>query len=930
MKFISVHRLIFLAMVWAVMSCGAYAEHAAAPTAYLNTISPMTLGAASAGIGVPFAAFYNSGALALRHKLQWTVFYDRSSAGKAVSGFMVSRRAFFRRSPFTWGAGAWYSYRSLVPHRLPAASSDELFLFLSLGKAFQRKNYVFAFGFSQKYWASHFAQFSADTFVSDFGGVFRCRPIVLFQNAKGAASFGAAVSNLGPQITWEGRNSEAETTVRLGASLAALFHERYGLKFSAEYQYSATCNKVWGQGIEFNMNDIAQLRLLRFFAPPSEQRWFIGLGVSLQGKKSSGKIFSRQDGALQIDATADFTQNRPGHGIFAFSYYHGGPDPFVLRKPVSGDTLGVDRTFHWRSAFDADWFDTVNYRVMADWDSAAVSEAVRALTKGVGAEKESSKLFVNQLCGEPQLTLSEMSPGILYWSAAALDNRGHVSLNIKGVNPEKIYIPNPKTLLQKAEFIPTPRLSNDNLQGNLCLTVENISDSEHAVRLMVTETDADARTEDSLNSKIRSETRQVLPPGQSVVELPWQTEACGRRRLTLAIEPLFGAPYTAKPMELEAHTVPKVRLYGDSVKTVRIKKKVAYVPLLRSVAFNRGSSELCEDYRTDKAVQPVISILAERLRDNPMAILHIEGMIDPDSGEEEISTAWQRARVVRDLLAEAGADTLQMRLSAQKQRKRNLSPNTKDLQWILQERRCVRFSATAEDAALLFAPLRTEIAEANEVKLELRADVRCPFKPAKLVVEWQAENGASGVYLLKADSLQQHLPIHWVLSPDKATKLAGLKLAYRLAVTDSLGRVFRSDFMPLYLQREETEVEQIFRVPFEFAKDVPDSLYETEMLRRAAFLMATRPFFNIELSGSACPIGDRTVNERLARKRAERMQKRLLEAVKNALPSSEEANIKKLLGQVEIAHTDGDITPSPAQRQLLRFAEIRFKSSAIF
>ncbi|MDZ7345689.1 MAG: hypothetical protein ONA69_02750, partial [candidate division KSB1 bacterium] len=550
--------------------------------------------------------------------------------------------------------------------------------------------------------------------------------------------------------------------------------------------------------------------------------------------------------------------------------------------------------------------------------------------KGADAETEERKLFVNRPCVEPHLTLSEMSPGILYWSATALDKRGHVSLNIKGVNPQTIYIPNPKALLQKAEFIPNPRLSDDMLQGNLFLAVENISDSEHAVRLTVKETEADPPKESSSNSEIRSEIRRVLPPGQSVVELPWRTEACGRRRLTWAIEPLFGNPYAAKPLVLEAHTVPQVRLYGDSVKTVRIKKKVVYVPILRSVAFNRGSSELCEDYRTDKAVQPVISILAERLRDNPTAVLHIEGMIDPDSGEEEISTAWQRARVVRDLLVEAGADTLQIRLSAQSRRKRNLPPSTKDLQWILQERRCVHFSASAEDAALLFAPLRTEIAEANEIKLELRADVRCPFKPAKLVVEWQAENGASGVYLLRIDSLQQNLPIHWVLSADKAAKLAGSKLAYRLAVTDSLGRVFRSDFLPLYLQREETEVEQIFRVPFEFAKDIPDSLYETEILRRAASLTANSSSFDIKLLGSACPIGDWTVNERLARKRAERLQKRLLEAIKNAIPSSDESNVKKLLCPVEIAQLDDTIPSSPAQRQLLRFAEIRFKSAASF
>jgi hypothetical protein len=119
---------------------------------------------------------------------------------------------------------------------------------------------------------------------------------------------------------------------------------------------------------------------------------------------------------------------------------------------------------------------------------------------------------------------------------------------------------------------------------------------------------------------------------------------------------------------------------------------------------------------------------------------------------------------------------------------------------------------------------------------------------------------------------------------------------YSLALTDTLGRLFRMLPDSIYLQEKRTiEKQQIFGAA-KFARVEPVYAFYWDRVMSVADEMVKNPSMKLRFEGHACAIGPDQVNDRLSLQRAVDFTAKFLERVKKTYPHSYE-DIRKRTAQ---------------------------------
>ena len=538
----------------------------------------------------------------------------------------------------------------------------------------------------------------------------------------------------------------------------------------------------------------------------------------------------------------------------------------------------------WQPAFDHDVFDRVAYRLLVDRDSAAVAHVVAAYDKNpeLFASLINGRMLFNVESERTFYPLADLSPGDYYWALIAADRFGQVRFAERDAHTiARFHVPSPPIEIKDIQFEHHPYITADDFQGVIRVMLANPSNRSSKPMTLRME-DGVETLDHSLESIVANDPELVLPDrgvqqqsvpaiaaGENlVVEFPWHTPLQGKHRLRFTVE-ADGAP--AARDERVFHTIPKGSMApDDTLLTVTVSKKIIDLPLINEITFDKGSAVLQDEYTDASSLQPVVTILAERLKNNPQLSVQLQGFIDPNSGETDLSLAQARAEAVRDALIARGAHPTQFVIGYGRLPKRFFAAGTQDLEWILNERRFVRITADNGAAAVLFAPIRQQEAEYRAGELFFSAKIRSVLPMTVVEV-----NSAAGNF-----SARQEMPVFergndvsafvWRAAPDDIPHWLDQSVSYTLALIDSLGRRFESAPRTVRVAAHQTVVEQVYSIPAQFAGADPSAEHYWKRLTQLAETLSGDSEMRVRFEGHACAIGHEAVNDALSQRRAQR------------------------------------------------------------
>jgi len=919
-----------------------------------------TAGTITGALDHTYSLFANPGAIGFLREWQWSASYTNWISDIYYASVLYGKRTRMPWSQYTrLVLGANYlgipEFDSSIK-LTPAVTGHDLLLTAGLGQPLEVLSQALSFGLTLKYYHSELYQYQADSWIFDFGLLYRTRPFKLFNPIQrfvdyGIFSAGLAITNLGKSVLYVVEGTPLPRTLRGGIALNLGNHNGFQFRVAADYRDVRDENGFVTLGAELSWQQIISLRTGYSFENNALEHFTFGGGFQIDDRILA-VLAPGKNNALRVDLAIN-QQND-----FFSSPYHGsithlpiGPETFTLLQPTFGTTISVDSVqLTWEMTRDPDLFDLIQYWLIVDSDSLRMVEIIQKAEqdqKNFFNLKELQKLLVLQQLNQNVFFLNDLPDGDYYWTVCAYDLDQHIrfgKFKSHQINQFRVISTHPE--IDDVQFEYYPWITDDDFQGTIKVDVANRT-SRHARNLTVSLYDSLVSSETGRQKSLLMQKKIVLiEAGKSeTIEFKWETSRSGRFMIQAELEkyfPRLQKTQVISRFQTKFYTIPKGTIASSDTNLVCKVLNITYeLPYVGVIYFDSSSTVVKPNFIQSWLIEPPLVTLANRLRTHPQLKISLQGFADPNSGETEVRLADARAFAVRDSLIRLGAAADQIDLqSGTILSRRNLPPDPLDAQRILQERRRVDITAAEADEEILFGPVQTKYNEELKQPTLFVTNIHSslPFIRGQIILKTDIYNDSLAI----CDSLQESQlqgQFKWSFAPGTDSFWHNQNADFWIMLTDSLNRTFKTPPARTFLESQTITRERMYFGIARFALAEPYySFYWQNLLEKIPVALSDE-MTRIKFLGYACAIGPEPVNLKLSEKRAELFRQKFLTNIKKNYPE-QYSEIKNRIDPLEaygetrpffFRSTQGDTlilgdNQTPLGRQLNRRVMVIFYS----
>lgn len=852
-------------------------------------------GAATAVFDDPNAVFANPAAASFFRQWEWSAGYTKWIADISNASFIYGRK-----TPMPWsrdtriGFGVLYQGISSFNNNssvMPEASASDVVASISIGQPLTFVSKNISFGGNLKYFNSNLAQYSAKSFVYDFGILAKTGSLSLGKSLNGVFSLGAAVTQNGRDLTFIELGTPLPRTARIGAAAYLGFQKGAKMMLTADYISIKDEDPYLALGGELLINRFLAVNAGCDFGSDLFQKLTFGAGIRLDDVSMPfGNAFPGKHNAVRLDfATLD------GSDFFSRTYrgtvthFASNPEPFRIVSPAVGDSIHNSQVvLRWQPSRELDLFDNVTYHVLVDRDSAAVADIISAYDENPELfwALLSNPMILNKETTETFTPMGISSGGDYYWTVAAIDQDKQVQFASDGAGMVSHFsVARSDLEIKDIQFEYSPYISMDDYQGKINVRIKNNGDKtlkNVAVRLQ----DDIERLDFNIEALAFAGNEAPLPPTplgdfyvpeiqpgeEKVIETEWRTPMLGRHRISAEIDPemhLNELDRLNNKIDKSFYTVPKgsFRAVNENP-IVAVSTVVVEKPLINQITFSANSSVVKREYLDQGSDLPVLSILANRLNENPSLAVSLQGFADPNSNEKSAALGEQRADAVRRALTDLGVGEAQIVVVAGRLLPKRIMPaDSADAAMLREERRYVEITATKEAETVLMRPIENRESRVGESEIHFSSDITSSISLTAGEALFATDNLQSRKKLERTD-VKIASDMVWQLPRQNAQNWLDQEISYSLSFQDSLGRSFQTQPETINVQGNDVTRRRILNIPLQFGKTEASSDMAWQHVLDTAKALMQDSTMHVRFQGHACSIGAEDVNVRLSKQRA--------------------------------------------------------------
>lgn len=855
-----------------------------------------------------YAIYANPGATGFLREWQWSASYNKWIADVYNASLIYGRRIRTHWSQNTHVA------LGMVYHGVPEfdssdratpnASADEFIASLSLGQPLTIISDHFSFGANFKYMKSNLDQYSASSLLFDAGLLARTPRFNLDKSIfdYGILTAGVAITQVGKDLIYENIGTPLPQAWRIGASFFAGKHLGLQLQLQADYHNIKDDGGLVGVGAEISWKK--RFSLCGGYNSKSDlmSQFSFGVSVRLDDITTSDRtILPGRNNAIQFDlATLD-------EGEFFSRTYHGSvkhfpisPENFRFSEPAIGDTIADEQVvLKWEQSSDPDLYDDIRYRLLMDRDSTII---IRLISFYDGNEIEkfdttmsATHFFANEELASDSFLVKNLSSGRYYWTVIASDIDGHFRFaHFKNNRIANFYIPFADIEIKNIEFKYSPWITQDDYHGELLVTTVNNGDlAAKNFTIAVFDSILEpyrfiSEKEKSVNHKqamLLEKQIEILNPGETkTIQLPWHTNLMGYHRISAIADSQHVVKEENKKnnvLNQTFHTIPKGTFEcEDTVTVINVSQVTLDIPIITEVCFDTNSTTVTSEYLNRTSYDPPLAVLAERLNANRDLTISLQGFIDSNYGETDITLADARALAVRQSLVNRGVNIEQVKIIPGKAlSKRPVPQDPQDSKWVFEERRFVKITSDQKGQSVLFQPVSHVDNEEIITPIPFHSNIRhaVPINQGWITCFADFEQDS-----MKISNLSNQIDLNqkdeWRFSnANDLNSWVNKIVGYYLTITDSLGRAFRTVDKATYLTKSIFQREHRIAFPLKFANTDPLYSFYWSRIFEQVKKFINEPTMRMQFCGHACAVGEEVYNNKLANDRAKIFHKDFLE-----------------------------------------------------
>lgn len=846
-----------------------------------------------------YAIYANPGATGFLREWQWSASYNKWIADVYNASLIYGRKIRTHWSKNTHIA------LGMVYHGVPEfdssdkatpnASANEFVASLSVGQPLSRISDRISLGANIKYLKSNLDQYNANAVLFDAGFLARTPRFNLGKSLfdYGIFSAGAAITQVGKDLTYERIGTPLPRSWRIGASFYAGKHQGSQLQLQADYHNIKDDGGIVGIGAEISWKK--QFSFYGGYNSKSDLMSQFSFGVSFRLDDittSDRTILPGRNNAIQFDlATLD-------EGEFFSRTYHGSvkhfpiaPESFQFSYPAIRDTIADEQVvLKWEQSRDPDLYDKIRYRLLVDRDSTKIARLISFYD-----EKEFNKIdsyfsanyfFINEMLASDSFRVNNLSSGRYYWTVIAVDINGHFSFaQIKKHRIANFYIPFADIEIKNIEFHYSPWITEDDYHGELSITIHNngdlgaknfkiaVYDSTFVPYRFISEKGK------NLNHKratILEKQFEILNPGETqTIQLAWHTNMMGAHQIYAIADAQDTVREENKKNNIlhqTFHTIPKGTFAcEDTVSVINISQVTLDIPIITEVCFDTNSTTVTSEYLNRTTYEPPLAVLAERLNAHPNLTISLQGFIDANSGETDITLADDRSLAVRECLVNRGVNMEQVKIiPGNALSTRRVPQNPQDSKWVFEERRFVKITSDEKGQSILFQPVTHVDNEDIVSPIPFNSNIRhaVPINRGMITCFTDAKHDS-----LKVSNLSNQTDLYqkdeWRFShTNDLNSWMNTSVRYYVNITDSLGRTFRTRNKAAFFTKAIFQREHRIAFPLKFANTDPLYSFYWARIFEQVKKFINNPNMKIKFCGHACAVGPDVVNKNLSNQRA--------------------------------------------------------------
>lgn len=880
-----------------------------------------------------YAVYANPGAAGFLREWQWSATYTKWFADIYSASLFYGHRV---RVPWSSQTrlGLSVAYQGMPEfdssrRAAAAAAASDLLVAASIGQPFHLWGKNLALGANVKYFRSELAQYDATAWVFDTGLLYRSPRFRFLNSGKGLFDYGiisagVAVTQLGRSQTFIAQGTPLPRTFRAGVAFNTGTHAGLQLQLSTDYKKIRDEKGAFSLGTELMWNQLLALRGGYDFNDRLLSHLAFGLSLRLDDVRSPiTSVIPGRNNALRLDLAAmENSQlfDRTYRG--SVTHHPIGPEDFQFMEPPFGALLESDSVrAAWEATKDPDLYDDVTYWLVVDQDSAKVANAIDRAKESTGAlfqNLESTPFFISQRLNGTDFPLRDLQGGAYFAAVLAYDQDRHwrFAKSDQG-NVQRFRVAFPDIEITGITFDYSPWITEDDYQGRLRVAVKN-SGQRLARNISVALYDsAAALTSDgAAESLVQTVIPQLAADAVDTVKVEWRTSQSGLHHLIARVDMENRVrEMNEKNNRRRAtfYTIPKGRFATDDTVAIFTLSRLAYeVPFVAEVYFDRNSSVVQPEYFHQRIPGPQLKILAQRLKAHRELKVSLQGFVDPNSGEREVTLADARAAAVRDSLIDLGVSSEQITLEPGEVLSVRRTPaNPDDARWVSEERRFVKITTGRGGEDKLFQLIAFDVTDSLPSPVVFGSTIKgaVPLKAGVASVEaGKSQEKINLLTALHGASLQPG--IEWQPNLANGAQWVEKDMVYMLALTDSLNRQFRTQPRQAHLVAPSVLREQRVAWPMQFVSTDPlYDFYWDKLLVHINRLLAD-PDMRMRFSGHACAIGPEAVNQRLSEQRAKTFRENFLLNLKTKYPQMHD----KILLRLDQAVGYGETRPLRLER----------------
>lgn len=859
----------------------------------------------------------NPGATGFLREWQWSATYTKWISDIYNASFLYGKRIntlWSRQTRFAFGINylGIPEFDSSNETTAPV-SGNNLLLTTSFGQPITIISRNISIGANIKYFNSKLAQYDAQSFIFDYGLLFRTTQFGFLKPGKGFLDYailsaGISITNVGNPIQFISEDTPLPKTVRAGVALNLGTHNGLQLNLGTDYRQVRDEDGFLTLGSEVSWNQFISMRMGYSFEENVLGQFTFGGSLRLDDGTIKNIIPGRNK-AVRFDLASNQNNDlfaSPYHG--SLTHFSIGPEKFKLTGPSPDALIDQDSVqLIWEETDDPDLFDGVSYCLIVDHDSLKIAKIIKIANRDSDELftfiKDYDDLLVNQKLDQTHFELNDITIDDYYWAVFSFDKDRHTrfaEMKSKPIAHFQVTAPDPKII--GVHFDYSPWITQDDYQGKLQISIGNFGNR--------TAKDFTLSVYDSMNVQLADNDNTTLvgaapnpissnikipeiQPGTiDTVEVEWRTAQSGYHYIIAEILGQNSKSLTTKIVNRYCsgfHTIPKGSFATDDTVVVLKSNRVMYeLPYVGRVFFDSNSAEVEKKFIHEWIISPPLTVFAERARNNPDITIYLKGSADPNSNEDEIM-ARKRALAVRDTLQSLGVSQEQIVvLSDTLLQTYRLPQKAEDARWVLQDRKYVEIMVDLSTEEDLFGPLQNAYDEKEEMPVSFQTKIFgvVPFEEGSILL---SSNDLLDTLIIKNLNFSESIDkaINWSLpetNQQLRNKWIDQNIGYSIQLTDTLDRQFKTYPQQVFLKREIIGKEKMYYVIAKFAKaKALYHFYWSNLLDRIPFLLKDEKT-RMRFVGHGCAIGPEYVNQALSEKRARFFHQQFLADVKNKYP----------------------------------------------